>query len=405
MEEDKSQEKLIQTSLTVYKVFIYALLYTIIFVYLQEDISYNIILFILIVVHVLFGVETYNFVNTVKPDENQFKFLLNFIPLIVAGSLIVRTISLSLYTFGYTSANIKSYNLGEKYDPPKKYKVPEENYKFSYYVSTLCLFIIYVMYLFAGESLKINSFNLTDIESNDIFSILSILTLGVIMLFDMDFKSYYQQAIYTFLTIVGLMILFLLTLLLHPTINEYLIPITMTSVGGIIGYIIDLSINKKSVIENEGRIFGSLSGYLFSLIIPYIPFFNSIYDMNRTENNTSKLIQNIIGFTGVTMVTTSVFEMIDAIEYEKYHSKIYKYKKEEETEDTVLEESQHDLVQTLINIVMFIVCAILIFIIFLYSFGMSGQNLLFAGIFSLLLTTYFSSNSFISSIIGTQFKY
>jgi len=94
--------------------------------------------------------------------------------------------------------------------------------------------------------------------------------------------------------------------------------------------------------------------------------------------------------------------MIDAIEYEKYHSKINKYKQKEESEDDVLERKQNEVISTVINILIFILCVISIFAILLYAIGISGQNIIIAGIFSLLLTSYFSYNSFISSIIGTQ---
>ena len=396
-----------QTSLSVYNVFIYALLYTVIFVYLQEDIGYNMVLFLLIIIHVLFGRKAYEVVSHVKPETNNFSFLITIIPVIVIGSLIVRTISLSFYTFGYTNAVVKSYNLGDKYDPPKKYKVREDNYTFSYFVSTLCLFIIYVIYLLLGDYLKISPFSLIDIDGKDVFSILAMMSLGFLMLYDIDFKSYYQQTIYTLITIIGLMILFLVTFMLHPS-KHYLIPIIVTSVGGLIGYFVDLNVNKGSDMINEGRVYGSISGYLFSLVLPYIPFINSIYNIEQlrgTENNISNLIQNILGFTSVTMITTTVFEMIDAIEYEKYHSKIYKYKENEKSDDEVLEEKQNEMTSTILNILIFIICAIAIFTIFLFSFGISGQKMIFAGIFSILLTSYFSYNSFISSIIGRKIKY
>lgn len=398
-----------QTSLSVYNVFIYALLYTVIFVYLQEDIGYNMVLFLLIIIHVLFGRKAYEVVSRVKPEPNNFSFLITIIPVIVIGSLIVRTISLSFYTFGYTNAVVKSYNLGDKYDPPKKYKVREDNYTFSYFVSTLCLFIIYVIYLFLGDSLKMSPFSLTDIDRKDVFSILSVISLGFLMLYDIDFKSYYQQTIYTLITIIGLMILFLVTFMLHPSIDNYsLIPIIVTSVGGLIGYFVDLNVNNGSDMINEGRVYGSITGYLFSLVLPYVPFINSIYNIEQlggNENNISVLIQNILGFTSVTMITTTVFEMIDAIEYEKYHSKIYKYKENEKSDDEVLEEKQNEMTSTIINILVFIICVIAIFTIFLFSFGISGQKMIFAGMFSILLTSYFSYNSFISSIIGRKIKY
>lgn len=398
-----------QTSQSVYNVFIYALLYTVIFVYLQEDIGYNMVLFLLIIIHVLFGRKAYEVVSRVNPETDNLSFLITIIPVIVIGSLIVRTISLSFYTFGYTNAAVKSYNLGDKYDPPKKYKVREENYKFSYFISTLCLFLIYVIYLFLGDYMKISPFSLTDIEGKDVFSILLMIGLGLLTVYDIDFKSYYQQSIYTLVTIIGIMILFLFTFMLHPSIDKYyLIPIIITCVGGLIGYFVDLNVNKGSDMINEGRIYGSVSGYLFSLILPYVPFFNSIFNIEQligTENNISNLIQNILGFTSVTMIATTVFEMIDAIEYEKYHSKIYKYKEKEKSDDEVLEEKQNEMTSTIINILVFIICAIAIFTIFLFSFGISGQNLIFSGIFSILLTSYFSYNSFISSIIGRKIKY
>ena len=101
MEEDYD---ILKKSLTIYEVFIYALTYTIIFVYLYEDISYNIILIVLLIIHVLFGTKMYNIVNDVKPDATDFKLLLNFVPVIIIGSLIVRSISLLFYTYGYTNA-------------------------------------------------------------------------------------------------------------------------------------------------------------------------------------------------------------------------------------------------------------------------------------------------------------
>lgn len=392
-----------QTSLSVYNVFIYALLYTVIFVYLQEDIGYNMVLFLLIIIHVLFGRKAYEVVSQVKPETNNLSFFITIIPVIVIGSLIVRTISLSFYTFGYTNAAIKSYNLGDKYDPPKKYKVREENYKFSYFVSTICLFIIYFIYLIYGNKLVLD---MEYFDGGDVFSIVCMIGLGILMLYDVDFNSFYQQSIYTLITIIGIMVLFLVAPSIHPHINGYFIPTIFTIISGLIGYFVDLGVNKNSDMVNEGRVYGSLSGFLFSMIGPYLPIVKYAYTFNSNNDiSIPMLVKTILGFTGATMVTTSVFEMIDAIEYEKYHSKIYKYKEKEKSDDEVLEEKQNEITSTIINILVFIICAIAIFTIFLFSFGISGQKLIFSGIFSILLTSYFSYNSFISSIIGRKIKY
>lgn len=402
----QDEEDSTETSQTIYSVFIYALMYTIIFVYLQEDIGYNIVLLLLVIIHVLFGKKANEVVSNITSKNKDFNLLTSIIPVIVIGSLIVRTISLAYYTFGYTNAALKSYNLGDKYDPPKKYKVREENYKFSYFASTICLFVIYFIYLFYGDKLVIN---LENVDITDVYSIVCMIGLGILMLYDVDFNSFYQQSIYTLITIIGIMVLFLLSIAIHPDINGYFIPTIFTIICGLIGYFVDLGKNKNSDMINEGRIYGSLSGFLFSMIGPYLPILGDVFkrDMMYGEDKNSifVLVQSILGFTGATMVTTSVFEMIDAIEYEKYHSKINKYKQKEESEDNVLEKKQDEIISTVINILVFIICAILIFVIFIYALGISGQNLLFAGIFSLLLTSYFSYNSFISSIIGTQFKY
>jgi hypothetical protein len=406
---EEDEEDSTKISQSIYSVFIYALMYSIIFIYLQEDIGYNMVLIILVIIHVLFGMKANELVSNVTSNNENINFLISIIPVIVIGSLIVRTISLAYYTFGYTNAVIKSYNLGDKYDPPKKYKVREENYKFSYFVSTICLFIIYfiyLIYLIYGDKLV---FNLEDFDETDVFSIVCMIGLGILMLYDVDFNSFYQQSIYTLITIISIMVLFLLAIVIHPHINGYFIPTVFTIISGLIGYFVDLGVNKNSDMVNEGRVYGSLSGFLFSMIGPYLPIVGDAFERDRmipgNKNAIFVLINTILGFTGATMVTTSVFEMIDAIEYEKYHSKINKYKKKEESEDDVLEKKQNEIISTVINILVFIICAILIFVILIYALGISGQNLLFAGIFSLLLTSYFSYNSFISSIIGTQFKY
>ena len=404
MAEDEEDSR--EISQSIYNVFIYALMYTIIFIYLQEDIGYNMVLIILVIIHVLFGIKANELVSNVTSNNKNINFFISIIPVIVIGSLIVRTISLAYYTFGYTNAAIKSYNLGDKYDPPKKYKVREENYKFSYFVSTICLFIIYFIYLIYGNKLV---FELEDFDETDVFSIVCMIGLGILMLYDVDFNSFYQQSIYTLITIISIMVLFLLATVIHPHINGYFIPTIFTIISGLIGYFVDLGVNKNSDMVNEGRVYGSLSGFLFSMIAPYLPIVGDTFERDRMyaedKNAIFVLVNTILGFTGATMVTTSVFEMIDAIEYEKYHSKINKYKKKEESEDDVLEKKQNEIISTVINILVFIICAILIFVIFIYALGISGQNLLFAGIFSLLLTSYFSYNSFISSIIGTQIKY
>ena len=405
MAEDEEDSR--EISQSIYNVFIYALMYTIIFIYLQEDIGYNMVLIILVIIHVLFGMKTNELVSNVTSNNENINFLISIIPVIVIGSLIVRTISLAYYTFGYTNAAIKSYNLGDKYDPPKKYKVREENYKFSYFVSTICLFIIYFIYLFYGDKLLIDWEGFDGKDVSSIISIVCMIGLGILMLYDVDFNSFYQQSIYTLITIVGIMILFLVAINIHPHIGGYFIPTIFTVVCGLIGLFVDLGENKNSDMVNEGRVYGSLSGFLFSMIAPYLPILSDVFERDKEfsedKNNIPILGQSILGFTGATMVTTSVFEMIDAIEYEKYHSKINKYKKKEESEDDVLEKKQNEIISTVINILVFIICAILIFVIFIYALGISGQNLLFAGIFSLLLTSYFSYNSFISSIIGTNF--
>ena len=398
MAEDEEDSR--EISQSIYNVFIYALMYTIIFIYLQEDIGYNMVLIILVIIHVLFGIKANELVSNVTSNNENINFFISIIPVIVIGSLIVRTISLAYYTFGYTNAAIKSYNLGDKYDPPKKYKVHEENYKFSYFVSTICLFIIYFIYLIYGNKLV---FELEDFDATDVYSIVGMVGIGILMLYDVDFNSLYQQSIYTVITIIGIMVLFLVAPAIHPDINGYFIPIIFTIISVLIGYFVDLGVNKNSDMVNEGRVYGSLSGFLFSMIGPYIPIvkYAYLFDTNN-DVSISMLVKTILGFTGATMVTTTVFEMIDAIEYEKYHSKINKYTQKEESEDDVLERKQNEIISTVINILIFILCVILIFAILLYAIGISGQNVVISGIISLLLTSYFSYNSFISSIIGTQ---
>lgn len=398
MEEDYD---ILKKSLTIYEVFIYALTYTIIFVYLYEDISYNIILIVLLIIHVLFGTKMYNIVNDVKPDATDFKLLLNFVPVIIIGSLIVRSISLLFYTYGYTNAKMKLYNLGETYDPPSKYKVPEATYKLSYVISTICLFIIFSVYMLDKNMLKVDSFGFSDIDKENGIPMIAISVLGFLIYLHNDFGTYYQHAIYVIGTILLFMILLAATLVIHPSINNYTLPILITSLFGLFGYVIDLSISKDKdkEIKNEGRIYSSISGFIFSLLVPYIPYIQNI-NFDTNENHIKILIQSILGLTTGTLVTSSVFEMINSIDYEKYHHKIYKYKKDEDSDDTELEEIKTDIISIIINIFIIIVCGLLLFAIFLYSFGINSQNIIIGFLFSGILTTYFSYNSEFNTIIG-----
>lgn len=398
MEEDYD---ILKKSLTIYEVFIYALTYTIIFVYLYEDISYNIILIVLLIIHVLFGTKMYNIVNDVKPDATDFKLLLNFIPVIIIGSLIVRSISLLFYTYGYTNAKMKLYNLGETYDPPSKYKVPEATYKLSYVISTICLFLIFSVYMLDKNMLKVDSFGFSDIDKENGIPMIAISVLGFLIYLHNDFGTYYQHAIYVIGTILLFMILLAATLVIHPSINNYTLPILITSLFGLFGYVIDLSISKDKdkEIKNEGRIYSSISGFIFSLMVPYIPYIQNI-NFDTNENHIKILIQSILGLSSGTLVTTSVFEMINSIDYEKYHHKIYKYKKDEDSDDTELEEIKTDIISIIINIFIIIVCGLLLFAIFLYSFGINSQNIIIGFLFSGILTTYFSYNSEFNTIIG-----
>ena len=95
--------------------------------------------------------------------------------------------------------------------------------------------------------------------------------------------------------------------------------------------------------------------------------------------------------------------MINALDYEKYHHKIEDYKKTEKDDETEADQKKKTFVNTLLNIIIFIVCAFLIFLILLYAFGINGQNILFSGVISLLIAMFFSYNSFVSSIISTSF--
>ena len=387
--------------MTIYEVFIYALSYTIIFVYLYEGISYNIILLILLIIHVLFGTKIYNIVNDVKPDATDFKLLLNFVPVIIIGSLIVRAISLLFYTYGYTNAKMKLYNLGETYDPPSKYKVPEATYKLSYVISTICLFLIFSIYMFGADMLKVNNFGFSDIGKENVIPMIAIPIMGVLIYLHNNFGTYYQHALYVVGTILLFMILLFATLIIHPHINNYTLPILITGLFGLIGYVIDLSISKDKdeEIKIGGRIYSSISGFIVSLMVPYIPYIKNI-KFDENENHIKILIQSILGLTTGTLVTSSVFEMINSIDYEKYHHKIYKYKKDEDSDDTELEEVKTDIISIIINILIIIVCCLLLFAIFLYTFGLNSQTVIIGLLFSATLTTYFSYNSEFNSIIG-----
>ena len=400
MDEEVSGDDILK-SLTIYEVFIYALSYIIIFVYLYEGISYNIVLIILLIIHVLFGTKMYNIVNDIKPDAKDFKLLLNFVPVIIIGSLIVRSISLLIYSYGYTNAKMKLYNLGETYDPPSKYKVPEATYKLSYVISTICLFLIFSVYMLDVNMLKVDSFGFSDIDKENGIPMIAISVLGFLIYLHNNFSTYYQHAIYVIGTILLFMILLAVTLVIHPSINNYTLPILITTLFGLIGYVIDLSISKDKdkEIKNEGRIYSSISGFIISLMVPYIPYIKNV-KFNNNDNHIKILIQSILGLSSGALVTSSVVEMINSIDYEKYHHKIYKYKKDEDSDDTELEEVKTDIISIIINILIIIVCCLLLFAIFLYTFGLNSQTVIIGLLFSATLTTYFSYNSEFNSIIG-----
>ena len=400
MDEEVSGDDILK-SLTIYEVFIYALSYIIIFVYLYEGISYNIVLIILLIIHVLFGTKMYNIVNDIKPDAKDFKLLLNFVPVIIIGSLIVRSISLLIYSYGYTNAKMKLYNLGETYDPPSKYKVPEATYKLSYVISTICLFLIFSVYMLDVNMLKVDSFGFSDIDKENGIPMIAISVLGFLIYLHNNFSTYYQHAIYVIGTILLFMILLAVTLVIHPSINNYTLPILITTLFGLIGYVIDLSISKDKdkEIKNEGRIYSSISGFIISLMVPYIPYIKNV-KFNNNDNHIKILIQSILGLSSGALVTSSVVEMINSIDYEKYHHKIYKYKKDEDSDDTELEEVKTDIMSIILNILIMSVCGLLLFAIFLYSFGINSQNVIIGILLSGILTTYFSYNSEFNTIIG-----
>lgn len=388
---------------TIYEVFIYALMYATIFAYLYEDISYNFILFIMVIVHVFFGLKMNNiFDNTMKmysyleQDFRDQKFIIIIIPIIVIGSLIIRTLSLSIYTFGYTNANIKSHNLGDKYNPPKKYKIPEESYKLSYIVSTICMFILFIFYFFVPDFLL----------GKDVFDMAYILYfpmmafIAFMFIFDnlFTFNINYQ----TVLIMIGIIVLIMSILLTTIQFNadyDILPSLLLLITGTSAGYLgdIDYSSISGQKISINGRLYGSISGYIISLVVPFI--FNT-YPENEDINILSK---GIVGITSGTLIITTIYEMINALDYEKYHHKIEDYKKTEKDDETEADQKKKTFVNTLLNIIIFIVCAFLIFLILLYAFGINGQNILFSGVISLLIAMFFSYNSFVSSIISTSF--
>lgn len=249
--------------------------------------------------------------------------------------------------------------------------------------------------------LKVDSFGFSDIDKENGIPMIAISVLGFLIYLHNDFGTYYQHAIYVIGTILLFMILLAATLVIHPSINNYTLPILITSLFGLFGYVIDLSISKDKdkEIKNEGRIYSSISGFIFSLLVPYIPYIQNI-NFGSNENHIKILIQSILGLSSGTLVTTSVFEMINSIDYEKYHHKIYKYKKDEDSDDTELEEIKTDIISIIINIFIIIVCGLLLFAIFLYSFGINSQNIIIGFLFSGILTTYFSYNSEFNTIIG-----
>jgi hypothetical protein len=387
---------------TIYEVFIYALMYATIFAYLYEDISYNFILFIMVIVHVFFGLKMNNiFDNSMKyfskiPDVRDQNFIITIIPIIVIGSLIIRTLSLSIYTFGYTNANIKSHNLGDKYNPPKKYKIPEESYKLSYIVSTICMFILFIFYFFVPDFLL----------GKDVFDMAYILYfpmmafIAFMFIFDnlFTFNINYQ----TVLIMIGIIVLIMGILLTTIQFNadyDILPSLLLLITGTSAGYLgdIDYSSISGQKISINGRLYGSISGYIISLVVPFI--FNT-YPVSEDINILSK---GIVGITSGTLIITTIYEMINALDYEKYHHKIEDYKKTEKDDETEADQKKKTFVNTLLNIIIFIVCAFLIFLILLYAFGINGKNILFSGVISLLIAMFFSYNSFVSSIISTSF--
>jgi hypothetical protein len=387
---------------TIYEVFIYALMYATIFAYLYEDISYNFILFIMVIVHVFFGLKMNNiFDNSMKyfskiPDVRDQNFIITIIPIIVIGSLIIRTLSLSIYTFGYTNANIKSHNLGDKYNPPKKYKIPEESYKLSYIVSTICMFILFIFYFFVPDFLL----------GKDVFDMAYILYfpmmafIAFMFIFDnlFTFNINYQ----TVLIMIGIIVLIMGILLTTIQFNadyDILPSLLLLITGTSVGYLgdIDYSSISGQKISINGRLYGSISGYIISLVVPFI--FNT-YPVSEDINILSK---GIVGITSGTLIITTIYEMINALDYEKYHHKIEDYKKTEKDDETEADQKKKTFVNTLLNIIIFIVCAFLIFLILLYAFGINGKNILFSGVISLLIAMFFSYNSFVSSIISTSF--
>ena len=390
---------------TIYEVFIYALMYATIFAYLYEDISYNFILFIMVIVHVFFGLKMNNiFDNTMKmysyleQDIRDQKVIITIIPIIAIGSLIIRTLSLSIYTFGYTNANIKSHNLGDKYDPPKKYKIPEESYKLSYIVSTICMFILFIFYFFVPDFL---------LEKDD-FNMAYILNFAFItfiaFLFILDNAFTVNINYQTVLIMIGIIVLIMGILLTTIIINCYyktFLPLLIISVGTLAGYLgdIDYSGIPGEKISINGRLYGSIVGYIISLLESFV----SKLDLDDTDIDKYILSNGIVGITSGTLIITTIYEMINALDYEKYHHKIEDYKKTEKDDETEADQKKKTFVNTLLNIIIFIVCAFLIFLILLYAFGINGQNILFSGVISLLIATFFSYNSFVSSIISTSF--
>lgn len=404
--EQKGEGVQQEIATTIYEVFIYALMYATIFAYLYEDISYNFILFIMVIVHVFFGLKMNNiFDNTMKmysyleQDIRDQKFVITIIPIIAIGSLIIRTLSLSIYTFGYTNANIKSHNLGDKYDPPKKYKIPEESYKLSYIVSTICMFILFLFYFFAPYLiLEKNDFDMAYILN---FTFITFIAFFFILDNVYTININYQNV----LIMIGIIVLILGILLTTKIINDgykTFLSLLFIITGVISGYMfdIDYSGTSETTISIYGRLYGSIVGYVISLLESFVIKLE-LDDLDI--DNIYILSKSIVGITSGTLIITTIYEMINALEYEKYHHKIEDYKKTEKDDETETDKKKKTFVNTLLNIIIFIVCAFLIFLIFLYAFGVNSQNIIFSGVISLMIATFFSYNSFVSSIISTSF--
>lgn len=211
-------DDLINGSYQFFDILSFALMFSILFSFLYELNATTTILVLLFSLHFIFNVKMYKHASSLFKNVNVSIIGL-FASFIILTTTILRTLGIMIFTYGYTNAAFKSSMNDKKLEFPKKYKLQENEYKFSYIVSTVLIFILLIMILS-----NFNIFSEPVIKFMIPFNVFSSL-IALLVSFGLsniiEYESQYKTSIYTFIINIGGWILYSLSSFMTGFDNKF----------------------------------------------------------------------------------------------------------------------------------------------------------------------------------------